>query len=92
MKIYPDSLIQRNSNIVSSEIDGETVMMDTSFEKYFGMKAIGTHIWQLLEEEISLQTLCEELTREFDVSMEQCVKDITPFIQELSDQGMIQIR
>ena len=92
MKIDSRSLIQRCSSIVSSEIDGETVMMDNSFEKYFGMKAIGTRIWQLLEKETSLQRLCEALVKEFDVSPEQCMEDIIPFLQELSEQDMIKIR
>ncbi len=92
MKIDSKSLIQRCSSIVSSEIDGETVMMDNSFEKYFGMKAIGPRIWQLLENETNLQRLCEELVKEFDVSPEQCMEDIIPFLQALSEQDMIQIR
>jgi len=92
MKIRPDSLIQRNQEIVSSEIDGETVMMDTGFEKYFGMKAIATRIWQLAEHEISFQSLCETLTREYEVSLEQCHKDVLPFIQELDEQNMIHLK
>ena len=92
MDIHQHSLIQRCSNIVSSEIDGETVMMDTNFEKYFGMKTIGTRIWQLLEQEISFQSLCEQLTGEYEVSMEQCMEDVKPFIQELCDQEMIRLK
>lgn len=91
MKISPNCLIQRDQNIVSSEIDGETVMMDTSFEKYFGMKAIATRIWQIIEQQTSLQTLCEMLVEEYDVSMEQCMEDIQPFIHELAEQKMIRL-
>ncbi len=46
MELTPDSLIKRNEEIISSEIDGETVMMDLNFEKYFGMEAIGTPLCQ----------------------------------------------
>jgi len=92
MKINPNSRLQRCSNIVSSEIDGETVMMDTNFEKYFGMKVVGTRIWQLLEKETSLQTLCEQLTKEFDINLEQCMEDVMPFLQELFEQDMLQLK
>lgn len=92
MKIHSDSLLKRSANIVSSEIDGETVMMDSHFEKYFGMRAIGTRIWQLLEKETSLKDLCEQLTKEFDVQPEQCMEDITPFLNELLTHQMIEAR
>lgn len=92
MPLAPHSLIKRNPDIVSSEIDGETVMMDTSFEKYFGMKSVASHIWVLLEEETSLQALCEQLTREYAVSPEQCLDDVEAFILALLEQDMLRIR
>jgi hypothetical protein len=89
MELKFDSLIKRNEQIISSEIDGETVMMDLNFEKYFGMEAIGTRIWQLLENETSLTALCEKLTEEFEVGMEQCMEDVLPFVSDLSENGII---
>jgi len=92
MHISSDSVFQRNTDIVSSEFDGETVMMDTSFEKYFGMRAVGTRIWQLLESDQTLSSLCEVLTQEYEVEAEQCMQDILPFIEDLLKQEMIQVR
>lgn len=89
MHIDTNCLLKRNPDIVSSEIDGETVMMDKSFEKYFGMKDIATRIWHLLENETSLQQLCKQLTTEYEVSFEQCLKDVEPFICELIKQDMV---
>jgi hypothetical protein len=51
MELNSDSLIKRNEEIILNEIDTETVIMDLNFENYFGMEAIGTRIWQLLENE-----------------------------------------
>jgi hypothetical protein len=89
MTLNSDSLIKRNEEIISSEIDHETVMMDLNFENYFGLEAIGTRIWLLLENETSINTLCEKLTEEFDVEMDQCMKDVLPFLSDLSKNGMI---
>ncbi len=55
MEINSDSVIKRNEEIISSEIDGETVMMDLSFEHDFGLENIGTRIWQLLKNETSFE-------------------------------------
>ena len=89
MALTQESLIRRNEEIVSSEIDGETVMMDLDFENYFGMEVIGTRIWQLLENEMTVQALCETLTREFEVEIEQCLEDVVPFLDDLSKNQMI---
>ena len=91
MQISADSIIQRNRDIISSEIDGETVMMDSSFSSYFGLKEVGTCIWQLLEERHSVHEICETLTNKYDVSHEQCLEDILPFLEELHRQKMIEI-
>ena len=92
MQISADSIIQRNKDIISSEIDGETVMMDSSFNNYFGLKEIGTCIWQLLEEKRSVREVCETLIDKYDVSHDQCLKDILPFLEELHKQQMIEIQ
>ena len=89
MEIKPDSILRKNPNIVSSEIDGETVMMDTDFEKYFGMRAVGTRIWQLLEQDTSLQNICQQLVEEYEVTLEQCQEDVAPFLNELAKQDML---
>ncbi|HFD12781.1 MAG TPA: PqqD family protein [Crenotrichaceae bacterium] len=91
MALTSSSLIRRNKEIISSEIDCETVMMDLNLENYFGLEAIGTRIWQLLENETTLQALCEQLTEEFEVGWDQCMEDVRTFLGELSAQNMIQV-
>lgn len=92
MQISADSIIQRNKDIISSEIDGETVMMDSSFNNYFGLKEVGTFIWQLLEEKCSVREICETLIDKYDVSHDQCLEDILPFLEELHKQHMIEVQ
>lgn len=92
MQISADSIIQRNKDIISSEIDGETVMMDSSFNNYFGLKEVGTFIWQLLEEKRSVREICETLIDKYDVSHGQCLEDILPFLEELHKQQMIEVK
>lgn len=91
MNIEHTSILKRNSDIVCSEVDGETVMMDLNFENYFGMKSVGTRIWQLLDSEISFGSLCEQLINEYEVSEKQCKEDVTRFLVELYEQEMVHI-
>jgi len=84
-----DTQLKQNPSICSREFDGETVMMNESLENYFGLDEIGTRIWQLLKEQLSLTELCQKLTEEYDVEPKQCLADITPFIEELLKDNML---
>ena len=53
--------LKRNPNIIASQIDGETVMMDEEFDSYFGMARVGAFIWQQLETEITFGELIARL-------------------------------
>ena len=41
--------IKAKSNLCSSIVDDELVMMDINQGKYFGMNQIGLRIWQLIQ-------------------------------------------
>lgn len=89
MSYTKDTRLQRNEDIVSSEIDDETVMMDKDFENYFGLQDTGTEIWRLLEKPTTIQQICDCLSEKYEVSPEQCMSDIQPFIEDLLENEMI---
>lgn len=91
LKILPDTVLCRNSEIISTEIDGETVMMDAEFENYFGMASVATRIWNFLEEEISFDDLCAKLIETFDVEEQQCRDEVMKFLGQLQDKDLLVI-
>lgn len=90
ISISPTQNFQRNPNIVSSEIDNEVVMMDENFEFYFGLHAIGTEVWNLLEQPNSIEKIAKKLLQKYDVSNEQCVDDLKSLFADFLENGMIQ--
>lgn len=89
MTISVKDTFRRNSDIVASEIDNETVMMDKDFQKYFGLQEIGTRAWQMLEDPTSIEQMAERLVKHYDVSMEQCMEDLIPLMTDLLKNEMI---
>tara|TARA_Y100000385_G_C12731116_1_gene482777 strand:- start:48 stop:431 length:384 start_codon:yes stop_codon:yes gene_type:complete len=87
--IADDTLLRRNPEIIATQIDGETVMMDGDFENYFGMAEIATEIWATLEVPISFSDLRQKLTAKWPVDDEQCKKDVLVFLGELQEQDML---
>ncbi len=83
--------IQRRGDLLSSEMDGETVMLDMVSGYYFSMDSVGGRIWQLLENTQTVAQLCETLQQEYEVDAETCAREVVEFLQELSKHQLINL-
>ncbi len=83
--------IQRNSEMVSTKMDGETVMMSIDNGEYYGLDSIGSRIWEILEKPIRVNALIEELLNEFEVDKEQCEADTLGFLNQLLEKKLLRI-
>lgn len=90
-KITMEAYIRRNKEILSADMAGDTVMMGIEQGEYYGLNAIGTRIWHLLEHDMSVQEICTLLRREYDVSDTQCRDDVRRFLQELFEHHVIEV-
>jgi len=81
--------ISRCNDLVDSQIDGETVMLDIESGKYFGLDQIATEIWSLLETPTSIACICKQLERDYKVSSEHCERDVLSFIREMKSKGLL---
>ena len=59
LTIDKDKQLTRAEGLVSSEIDGEVVMMSVDQGKYFGINSVGSRIWSLLESPVSVKEMCQ---------------------------------
>ena len=90
-EIVSETILKRKQNQLFSEIDGEVVMLSVENSEYYGMDAVGSRIWQLLEKEISFKNLIETLQDEYDVSEEQCKADTLTFLEQLFEKKLVEI-
>ena len=89
--ITTDSYIKRNKEVFASVIDEEVVMMNVNSGKYYGMDTVGSRIWKLIAEEIQVKDVIKKLMEEYDVSEEQCKKDVLEFLNELYENKLVEI-
>ena len=85
------SIVRRNADLLSVEMDGDLVMMSIESGNYFGVSGIGPHVWQLIETPQSLGELVEAVCAEFEVDPETASADLRRFLGELSEHGMIEV-
>jgi DNA-directed RNA polymerase delta subunit len=89
MKLSKQSVIQRKNEILTSDIDGEKVMMSIQQGEYYGLGNTGSFIWDHIENQIKIEDLINLITQEFNVNKEQCLNDIMPFLTDLVEKGLI---
>jgi len=84
-----ESKIYRNPEMLSSDMDGEKVMMSIENGEYYGLNPIGSRIWELIEQPKTIDKLISILTDEFDVTPEICENDVLAFLKELLEKNLI---
>ncbi|MDY6801296.1 MAG: lasso peptide biosynthesis PqqD family chaperone [Bacteroidota bacterium] len=89
MKLTKETIIQRNIDILASDIDGEKVMMSIQQGEYYGLGKTGSFIWDNIEKPITINDLVDLITEKYKVSKEQCLKDILPFLNDLAEKKLI---
>ena len=86
-----ETVVVRSEELVSSDLDGETVLMSVQNGKYYGMDAIGSRIWVLIAQPILVSELCDTLLEEFDVVREQCEQDVLAFLNQLAKDNLAKV-
>lgn len=85
IQFQDETRLRRNDAVIATQFDGETVMMDTEFDSYFGMAAVGTRIWSELEAEISFGELIRRLLEAAGGSVTEvkCREETAHFLGDL---------
>jgi len=85
------SRVRVSPEVLLQEIGGESVLLDTASENYFGLNSVGTHIWRLLDGGTDLRTVCDTVLAEYDVPTEQLEHDVIALVGQLADAGLVTI-
>ena len=89
--IQADTLIQRSPEILHSIVDNEIIMMNIETGKYFGVDDIGGRIWELIENPMTFEALCNTLQAEYEVDEQTCIADTKEFLDTLIEKKIIAI-
>jgi len=82
--------IKPSEDVVWRNLQGESVLLDLKSGVYFGLDAVGTRIWTLLQDHSDLQVVLQELLREYEVSEETCARDLMELVSAMAEKGLVQ--
>lgn len=89
----PDTTIVRCSDdSIATQVDEETVILNSSTGTYSSLDATGSVIWNHLQEPISLAGLVDRIREEYNVEEPRCITDLEGFLEDLLANRLIVIR
>jgi hypothetical protein len=80
------------SDVLVQELAGESVLLNLKNERYFGLNNVGTCMWKSLTAATSIATAQEELLTEFDADPEQLHRDLNQLLEQLVENGLVEVR
>ena len=89
--ITVESTVSQRDDILTADMNGETVMMSIEKGNYYGMEKIPTDIWNELKEPKTVSQLCETLQARYDVDSRQCHDDVLAYLNDLHEEELIKI-
>jgi hypothetical protein len=81
----------QNKEVIQSRVGDEVVMLDVESGYYFGLNSVASVIWDMMKEKIELNTLVENLMKEFDVDKATCELDTLELLEEMEVKKIIRI-
>jgi len=90
-EITLDSVVSHSLDQVSTEIDGEAVILSIDQGNYYGMNKVLTAIWGWLVEPVKVADICTRLTATYQVTRETAEADVLKILGELSREGLIKV-
>jgi hypothetical protein len=91
MTISFDSKVTVPDDVLVSQLQGESVLLNLKSECYHGLDEVGTRFWELLTSSESIQSAYEALLSEYAVDPDTLRGDLTELVGALQEKGLVEL-
>jgi hypothetical protein len=74
---------KRSDRTLTGRLQDEIIMMVMDQGKYFSLNPTATRIWDLLEQPMTHDGICEVLVSDYDVELDQCLAEVEEHLKEM---------
>ncbi|UVT14866.1 MAG: PqqD family protein [Nitrospira sp.] len=100
LPIVPDHLVSQEmldriilrpgSDVQSTNMDGETVLLDLSTGRYYTLNRLGSVIWEHCTGDNTIGDIHAVLCDRFDVAPERALDDLVTLVSQMIGEGLLQ--
>ena len=91
MSVSFNQRVKLPDDVLISDLEGESVLLNLKSERYYGLDKVGTRFLTLLSTSESIEHAFEALLAEFDVEADTLRVDLTKLLVSLHEQGLVDI-
>lgn len=91
MSVAFENRVQVPADVLLSELDGESVLLNLKTETYFGLDEVGTRMWTLATTSDSVQAAYDALKDEYEVEPDRLRNDLAALLDTLIEHGLLEI-
>ena len=77
-------------DVLVSELEGESVLLNLKSETYYGLDQMGTRMWFALTTGGTIQEAFDSLCAEYDVEPDTLRADLSTLVEKLVSNGLLQ--
>ena len=79
-------------DVLSSDLGSEHVLLNLHDGVYYGLEDVGSDIWKLLQQPVSISDICGVIVETRDVDPERCRRDVIRLVGELVAHKLVELR
>lgn len=90
-----DGSFRQCANLLTRHIAGETIVIPirgrlADMQQIFALNEVGEHVWRLIEQDRSVDEICEDVAQAFDISRAEAEADVREFLAALQQAGLVE--
>jgi hypothetical protein len=78
-------------DVLISNLQDESVILNLGSERYYGLDSVGTRILSVLATSHSIEAAYNTLVQEYDVDGQVLRQDLLALVEDLVDKGLVQM-
>lgn len=81
--------LHRREDVFGADVEDTMLLLNAETGRYHSLNPVAARIWESLAEPTDEAALVDRLVGEFDVSPDECRKEVSSFISNLRDRSLI---
>jgi hypothetical protein len=92
MSLTGTSMIVATRSLVSSDLgQGERIILSIDRGLYFGVEGVGSFIWDLIQDPVSIADVRSAVVSEYDVDPARAGEDVSRFVGDLISNDLARV-
>jgi len=90
-RITDATIISRSPSVITTEVNGEVVMMSIEQGQYFGLDDIGSDIWKRLDPPCAFADLIDRLAADYDADRASIAADVRALLETMAERDVVRL-